>query len=108
MADEPLRFADILTTASAVANYLGVAEVSAAHLVESVALLREEKTMADLGPALSPLVRRRPGGGGGVEAGVRELVQRWFEELGRDPNAEMDAGAVAAFVGEALALDALD
>ena len=43
MADEPLRFADILTTASAVANYLGVAEVSAAHLVESVALLREEK-----------------------------------------------------------------
>ena len=103
MADETLRFADILTTASAVANYLGAANVTAAHLQEAVALLREEKTMADLGPALSPLVRRAAGGGS-VDPKVRELVQRWFEQLGRNPNAEIDADAVERFLEQARLL----
>ncbi len=103
MADETLRFADILTTASAVANYLGAANVTAAHLLEAVALLREEKTLADLGPALSPLVRRAPGGGS-VDPKVRELVQRWFEQLGRDPNAAIHADAVERFLEQARLL----
>jgi hypothetical protein len=84
---EPLRFADILTTASAIANYLGQPDVDPSHLIAAVAILRGQKTMEDLGRPVSPLVRR-PAPPGATEA-VRALVQRWFADLGEDPNAEL-------------------
>jgi hypothetical protein len=103
MNDEPVRFADILTTASAVANYLAVTEVTPAHLLDAVALLRGEKQMEDLGKALSPLVRRG-GGHGGVTAPVRDLVQRWFAAVGSDPNAELSGESLARFLADVHAL----
>jgi hypothetical protein len=41
---------------------------------------------------------------GGVEPAVRELVQRWFERLGHDPGAELDASQLAELAGELRAL----
>lgn len=104
-AGEPLRFADILTNASAIANYLGYPDVTARHMLDAIAILREERSMEDVGRPQSPLVRR-PGGaaGAGVTPGVRALVQRWFAELG-DANAELDDEAVARFRAELVAID---
>ena len=96
--DEPLRFADILTTASAVANYLAAAEIQASHLLDAIALLRGERSMEELGRPLSPLVRRPQGGA--VAPGVRELVRRWFEDVGQDAAAEIDAAQLSALEAE--------
>jgi hypothetical protein len=100
---EPLRFADILTTASAVANYLGETDVRAAHLLQSIAILRGERSMDDLGRPTSPLVRR-PSPPGATEA-VRELVQRWFADLGEDANALLDDPTLRRLVSEIEALE---
>jgi len=100
-----IRFLDILTTASAVANYLGVADVTPAHVRDAIAILREEKTLDDLGRPLSPLVRRAPPGtAGGADARVRELAQRWYAALANDPAAELTVAQVEALTAE---LDAL-
>ena len=89
---EPLRFADILTTGSAVANYLGEATVIAQHLLAGIAILKGEMTLEDLGRAISPLVRRTPPGiGSAVDPPIRELAQRWFAALGSDADATMSA-----------------
>lgn len=104
MTAGPLRFADILTTASAVANYLGEADVRGAHLVDAIALLREEKTLADLGRALSPLVPRPRGREAGADTAVKDLVQRWFAALGSDANAEIGEDEADRFAAEAAAL----
>ena len=93
-----LRFTEILTTATAVASYLGAEEIGAAHITMAVAVLREEVVMADLGNAPSPLVprsRTTP-----VAGPVRELVQRWFAQLGSDPLAEMGPEGLEAFLVE--------
>lgn len=82
-----IRFSDVLTTASAVANYLGEADVAAVHLRHALAILLEEMTLEDLGRPLSPLVRRAAAPGATEE--VRDLVGRWFEMLDRDPMAEL-------------------
>ncbi len=95
---ERLRFTEILTTASAVASYLGAQEIGAAHVSMAVGVLREEVTLEDLGAAPSPLVprpRSTP-----VARPVRELVQRWFAELGSDPLAEVDDEEVERFLAE--------
>lgn len=104
MDSEPLRFADILTTASAVANYLAQPEVTAAHLLEAVAILRGEKTLEDLGRPLSPLVRRAGPQGAGVEPRARELVRRWFAAIGSSPTAELAAEQAVAFEQDLRAL----
>ena len=99
--DEPLRFADILTTASAAANYLGEANVAAQHLLYGIAILNGEMTLGDLGRAISPLVRRSPPGmGGTVDPAVRELVQRWFAALGSDPEARTTPAQLAQLSAE--------
>jgi hypothetical protein len=96
---EGVRFIDILTTASAVADYLGHLELTATDVIEAVAILRDERTLEDLGPGRSPLVRRLPGEGA-VSSEVRDLVQLWFDALGRDIEAELDEAGLAAFLGE--------
>lgn len=68
--------------ASAVANYLGAADVKAAHMLDAIAILRGDKTLEDLGRPVSPLVPRR--NEGGAETAVRELAQRWWNALGGD------------------------
>ncbi|MGI8422658.1 MAG: hypothetical protein ACR2NO_00830 [Chloroflexota bacterium] len=88
----PLRFADILTTASAVASYLGSPAVTAAHMVSAIAVLCDEATLEDLGRPVSPLVTR--GGPGAVEAEVTAIVQRWFALIGNDADALLDAPTV--------------
>lgn len=93
-----MRFADILTTASAVANYLGAPEVTPAHMLHAIAILDGSESLEDLGRPASPLVTR--GAGGGVDKTVRDIVQRWFERLGRDANAELDATAVESLRAE--------
>ena len=88
MPNDDIRLTEILTTASAVANYLGAVDVSADHLAYSIAILLDEITMEDLGRPLSPLVRRLPPGmGGGAEPKVRDLAQRWFAAVGGDVTA---------------------
>lgn len=98
MEAAPIRFADILTTSSAVANYHGVPDVTAVHLLDAIAILREEKSLDDLGRAVSPLVPRRPGGG--VDARVRDLVQRWWHTLGENVNATLDADTLSTLISE--------
>ena len=90
-----MRFADILTTASAVANYLGASEVTAGHMLHAIAIQDGSETLDGLGRPASPLVTRGSAGAS-VDPAVREVVQRWFDRLGRDANAELDAEAVAA------------
>lgn len=100
---EPLRFTDILTTASAVANYLGRGEVTAPDLLDAVCILCGEKTMEQLGRPLSPLVRR-PSQGAGATVEVRALAQRWWAELGGSPGAALDEAAVARLRADLQAL----
>ena len=86
--DDDIRLTEILTTASAVANYLGEVDVSASHLAHAIAILLGETTLEDLGRPLSPLIRRvPPGQAGGADPEVRALAQRWFAELGGDVTA---------------------
>ena len=103
MSADAIRFTDILTTASAIANYLGVSEVTAAHLLDSVAILEGAKTMDDLGRPVSPLVPR-PRGGPGATDEVRQLAQRWFASLGSDPLAELDLAALERLRHDVAAL----
>ncbi len=92
----PIRFADILTTASAVASYLGEGEVVAIHLVHAIDILTARITLDDLGRALSPLVRRTPPGmGSTVQPAVRDLVQRWYAELDSNHAATMTESHLA-------------
>ncbi|OAI38576.1 hypothetical protein AYO38_09415 [bacterium SCGC AG-212-C10] len=96
-----MRFTDILTTASAVANFLGEPEVTAGHLLQAIEIVEGKRSVEDLGRPLSPLVRRP---GGGVQAEVRALVQRWYAAIGGDVMAEIDDAQVAALRAELEAL----
>jgi hypothetical protein len=96
-----VRFADILTTASAVANYLGESDVRAAHLRDAIALLNEETTLDALGRPLSPLVRRA--GKRGATGAVRALAQRWFADLG-DANALLGEEQLAQLKAQVASL----
>lgn len=105
--DELLRFADILTTASAAAHFLGEGQVVAEHLLHSIAILSGEMTLEDLGRAVSPLVRRNPPGMGGTASPVvRELAQRWFALLGSDTAAVLSPAQLAELVEEIRRLSA--
>lgn len=99
----PLRFADILTTANAVANYLGAGTVTAGHLLDAVAILQGQTSMDTLGRPLSPLARR-PAGSATVDAAVRAVVQRWFAHLQNDANAALTPADLAALVTDLQAI----
>ena len=93
MTSDGIRFTDILTTASAIANYLGVNEVLAGHLLDALSIIEGTRQMEELGRAVSPLVPR-PRSGPSASAEVRELAQRWFALLGSDPLAQVDGDAL--------------
>lgn len=99
-----IRFTDILTTANALATYLGDPVVVPNHLIEAVAILREEKGLEDFGPGMSPMIPRSPGGAV-VRPDVRDLTQRWFKAHGSDPLVRLEDGAVDEFVEDLLTLE---
>lgn len=103
--NEGLRLTEILTTASAVANYLGAPVVEATHLLSAMRILRDEMTLDDLGRPLSPMVARVTRPGSSVDAGVQELAQRWFKMLGGVATAELDEAQLATLRTELIALD---
>lgn len=86
---ERLRLAEILTTSSAVANYLGARDVSATHVLAAIDILLGSKTLDDLGRPLSPLVSRAAGAGSGAAEDVKELARRWLAELEGDIQREL-------------------
>lgn len=96
---EPLRFVDILTTASAAANYEASPSVEARHMVSAVRILRGELSVEDLGRPISPLIASRMARGG-VASLVQELVRRWYAALGDDPSAELDPQSVDRLLAE--------
>jgi hypothetical protein len=104
MTDEGLRFADILTTASAIANYLAVPDVTASHLLDAMAILEGKKTLEDLGRPISPLVRRGGPQGAGVEPRALALVQRWFADLGSRADVELTGEQAEALRSDLRAL----
>jgi len=91
--DEPLRFVEVLTTASAVANYLGQPHVTPQHVLDAIAVLLDEKQMEDVGPMMSPLIPRR--GGAAVAPEVQDLAQRWFARLGGTATATLSESDIA-------------
>ena len=95
-----LRLTEILTTASAAANYQGAPTVEAEHLRIAIELLTGRLTMEDLGRPQSPLVARMTKAGSGVAPEVKELAGRWFARLGDDPLAEFDEARLAEFTAE--------
>jgi hypothetical protein len=90
----------VLTNASAVARYVGAGSVTAAHLVDAIAILLGEKAMEDLGRPVSPLAHRSAGAPLEVDPLVRELVRRWFDRLGSEPMSMLTDHEVAAFRAE--------
>ncbi len=101
---ERLRLSDILTTASAVANFVGAHDVGASHLLSAIELLQGSKTLDDLGRPLSPLVSRMTGAGSGATDSVKELAQRWFALQNGDVRYELTEQQLATFRAEVEAL----
>ena len=101
---DSLRLTEVLTTASAVANYRGVHDVRAIDVLDAIRILREEMTLDDLGRPRSPLLSRASPAGVGATVAVRELAQRWFAALDSDPVAEFFGGQFAEFEEELVAL----
>lgn len=105
--DDPgdaLQLTEILTTAAAVADYLGAGDVTADHMLKGLAILRGELALEDLGRPISPLVRRPPPLHGGSVPEVRVLAQRWYTTLGADVHATLTPTQLAALESELRAL----
>lgn len=100
--DDAVRFLDILTVASAIARAQAAESVSAAHLLDAVAVLTGETDMEEAAGPVSPLGRGRAGLG--VEVAVRDLSQRWFERLGGAPEAVLAPEDLAELRAEIAAL----
>lgn len=92
MTDDRIRLVEVLTTASAVANFLGETNVSVAHLLTSLQILKGEASMEDLGRPVSPLVPRTGSPGSTPEA--RAFAQRWYQSVGGDPHAALTPAQV--------------
>ena len=96
-----LRLTEILTTASAIANFVGDADVGPGHVLDAIAVLEGEKGMGDFGRPVSPLV---PRGKAGAAPAVREIAQRWFAVLGSDVKAALSARQLDELRAELRAL----
>lgn len=96
--DEPIRFVEILTTASAVANFHGEQDVQPAHVLSAIRILRNEIALEDLGRPVSPLIPRR--GTPGSTPEVRAFAQHWMELLENDVHRELTSEQLEAIVAE--------
>ena len=97
---ESLRLTEILTTSTAVANYLGSRSVEAGHVLSAIAMLQGTMTLDDLGRPQSPLLSRVTGAGSGVAEPVRDLAQRWFAAMDGDVLREFSEAELTAFEHE--------
>lgn len=102
--DDGLRLSDILTTASAVANFIGAREVDPGHILTAIDLLQGTKTLDDLGRPLSPFVSRMTAAGSGATDPMKQLAQRWFARQGADVMYELSPEELAEFRAEAASL----
>ncbi len=101
--EEEIRFLDLLTTATAVANFRGSDTVCAEHFEIAADILRGLKSMDETGgPGSLPVSR---GAGGNVAPALQELVQDWYRRLGGDPDATIDDDALEVFLAEARAAE---
>lgn len=97
------RLTDILTNASAIADFVGEKDVSAQHMLDAIAVLNGDKTIDDFGKPAPPMLRRFRGPAG-ADPRVRELAQRWFADLGSNVSAELTGEQLAALAAELRAL----
>ena len=100
--EEPVRFLDILTTASSIARSRAAETVAAAHLLDAIEVLSGEVEAAGASGPVSPLGHRRTELG--VDPLVQELTQRWFARLGGAPEAEVDPADLTKLRAEIEAL----
>lgn len=98
---ETLRLIEILTTASAIANFGGTPDVDATHMLDAIAVLQGEKGIGDFGRPVSPLV---PRGKAGADPAVKEIARRWFTALGGHIEASLTAGQLDELQAELVAL----
>lgn len=105
-ADEPIRLADILSNAAAIADYTGADFVTAGHVLQAIGILRGELTAAELGSARAPLGRRGPRAI--VTPGVRDFAQSWYRRLGRDPSAPLSDERIDEAITELREIDAVE
>jgi len=101
--DEEIRFLDLLTTATAVANFRGSDTVCAEHFEMAADILRGLKSMDESAGPAPPLFSG--GGSGAVAPALQELVQDWYRRLGGDPDATIDDDALDVFLAEARAAE---
>jgi hypothetical protein len=100
-----LRLTEILTTSSAVANYLGERTVESRHVLLAIEILQGSKTLDEIGKPQSPLLSRVTGAGSGVSDEVRELAQRWFAAFEGDVMREFSEAELDEFVQELCRID---
>jgi hypothetical protein len=85
----PIRLTDVLSNAAAIADMEAAPNVGPGHLLRALEHLRTSST-------LEPRTARSPLGRGGrraqVTPAVRNLAQRWYTKLGREPTAELSPG----------------
>jgi hypothetical protein len=97
---DALRLTEILTTSSAVANYLGERTVEARHVLLAIEILLGTKTLDDIGRPQSPVISRVTGAGSGAAEDVRELAQRWFAVFEGDVLREFSDAELDEFIEE--------
>jgi hypothetical protein len=93
----PVRLADLLTTASSLADFRGESTITLDHLRLGLGVLLGETTFERLGSGLSPLVPRR--GTPQPNAEVLAFARRWHERLG-DPFAPIASADLAELRAE--------
>jgi hypothetical protein len=104
---EPLRFVDILTTASSIAGARNTPQLGADEIALAVRVVSGAIDIEDIGGAVHPLLIRgnvsRP-----VVPAVRELVQRWYAAAGGTAESLLSQADAERFVTELEALPTLD
>ena len=96
---EPLRFLDILTTATAIASARNSNAVGVEEMLLAAKVTNGDIDITDIEGSIHPLLIRgsteRP-----VDRDVRALVQRWYSIAGGDAAAVLTAEQLSAFVRE--------
>lgn len=100
---EDIRFTDILTTSTSVANFLRASLVEKSHMIAAIDLLEEKISPEDLGTP-QPFLGSRPGAGPGVAPEIAAMVRKWWDSLGQDPQAVMSGEKMDAFRREIEAM----